>query len=329
MGVSTALVSYVLNGKEKEARVGKEMTKKIRKTAEKLNYRPNLIAKSLKHGRTNTIGLIVADISNPFFSAIARVIEDEASRHNFNVLMGSSDEDANKSREVAEAMLSRQIDGLIMTPTEEDVGYIKKLRTRKIPVVLIDRYFPELKSNWVASDNFQSAYNAVMHLISKGYKKIGFVTYQSDLYHFDERKKGYLQALADSNIKIKKSWILEIRYQQLDKDISVLLTRILKNGTGPNAIFFATNSLAVAGLHRINALGLKVPDEIGLVSFDESDAFDFFYAPITYIRQDISAIGTEAVKLLLQNIPDVRKSQSVIANTSLVIRKSSSGPRKE
>lgn len=323
MGVSTALVSYVLNNKEKEARVGKEIAKKIRKVAADMNYQPNLIARSLKNGKTNTIGLIVADISNPFFSAIARIIEDEAAKHSYTVIIGSSDEDEIKSKAVGETMISRQVDGLILAPTENDFSFINNLAKRKIPFVLIDRDFPSLKTNSVTINNFEAAYEAVTHLISRGYRKIGFVTYKSKLNNINERKRGYIQALADNGLEVKDSHIANIRYQHIKEDVRNKLTELTKTSHNVDAFFFATNSLAVESLHLINSIGLSVPQEIGIISFDESDAFDFFYAPLTFVKQNLQEIGSHAVRILLNSIENIENIESIKVNSELIIRKSS------
>ena len=322
MGVSTALVSYVLNNKEKEARVGKEMAIKIRKAAADMNYQPNLIARSLKNGKTNTIGLIVADISNPFFSAIARIIEDEAAQHKYTVIIGSSDEDEAKSKAVAEAMLNRQVDGLIIAPTENEQPFINSLIKRKIPFVLIDRDFPTLPTNTVTINNFEAAYEAVQHLVDKGFRKIGMVTYESQLHHINERKRGYMQALKDNELEVKDSRIASIRYQNIRDDVNRKLTQLTKTKGHVDALFFATNTLAVESLHFINSMGLQVPGDIGIISFDESEAFDFFYAPLTYVKQNLSEIGSQAIRVLLKSIEDSEHIETVKVGSELIVRKS-------
>jgi len=156
VGVSIALVSYVLNNK-KEGRINKDVALKIKDTAHALNYRTNQIAKSLKTNKTNTIGLIVSDISNPFSSSLARIIEDEADRNGYTVIFGSSDEDVQKSQKLIETFINRQVDGLIIAPSEDAIPQLKYLQEEGIPFVLIDRYFPELKTNYVTIDIFKLA----------------------------------------------------------------------------------------------------------------------------------------------------------------------------
>lgn len=318
-GVSTALVSYVLTNKEEKARVGQEMAKKIRKIARKLNYQPNHIARSLKSGRSDTIGLIVADISNPFFANIARTIEDEAKRNNYTVIFGSSDENVDKSRDLINVLLNRQVDGLILIPTEGSEQQIKNLQNQNVPFVLIDRYFPDIPASHISINNYESAYNAVTHLIKMGRQQIGMIAYKTALHHISERKRGYTEALGE-----KKSQMKLARYAHLKEDIKLAIDQLLKARKPADAIFFATNSLAIEGLKYINELGIRVPEELAVVSFDESEAFDLFYSPVTYVRQPILEMGKTAVRVLLDQIKDADKpAELVCIDTELVIRRSS------
>ena len=149
-GVSTALVSFVLNGKKKEYRVGEETAQRILKIANEMNYQPNLAAKSLRSGKTKTIGLVVSDISNPFFSQLARVLEDEATKRGYTVLFGSSDEDKDKMTRVVSNLINKGVDGLIIVPCDNSEKSIASLVNNNIPIVLFDRYFPEINVSYVA-----------------------------------------------------------------------------------------------------------------------------------------------------------------------------------
>ena len=323
IGVSTALVSYVLNNKEKEARVGAEVAQRIREAAAELNYRPNQIAKSLKSGRTNTIGLIVADISNPFFSNIARIIEDEAKKHGFIVIFGSNDESFEKSADLIDVFLNRQVDAFIIAPaakTEKQIGRLKEL---KVPFVLIDRYFPDVKTDAVMTNNFEAAFQAVDHLVGTGRKRIAMVSYNLELAHLRERESGYAEALKSRGIAAKKDWSINVSYQNMTADVAICLRKLLHPKAKVDAIFFATNSLAVAGLKIINELKITVPEEVAIISFDESDAFDFFYAPVTYVHQSIYDIGREAVDLAIRRIENgPGKFERKVVDAKLVVRAS-------
>jgi len=325
LGVSTALVSYVINHKEKEARVGPEMVKKIRKAVQEMNYQPNLVAKSLKSGQTKTIGLIVADISNPFFSMITRLIEDEARKQGYVVFFGSSDENAEKSQSLSSVFLNRQVDGFIIAPAEHTEDQIKVLQKTGKPVVLIDRYFPGLEVDSVRINNTEIAQEAVTHLIDMGRKNIAVLTYKTTLAHITDRTKGYRQALKAHKLKVRPELICEASYQELESDVERQMLALFDGKRKVDAIFFVTNSLAVQGLRIINRLGIKVPDELAIVSFDQSDAFDFFYAPLSYVSQCLQQLGKEAVSLLVKRLnqpPKQRGFESVTVEAKLVIRNS-------
>jgi LacI family transcriptional regulator, galactose operon repressor len=324
LGVSTALVSYVINNKEKEARVGMEMAVKIRKVAAELNYQPNLIAKSLKSGKTNTIGLIVADISNPFFSSIARIIEDEARACGYAVIIGSSDESADKLKLLIDVFLNRQVDAFIIAPTEHTEKQIKALQKSNVPVVLIDRYFPNIEADSVQINNFKASYQAVEHLIRNGRDKIAMMAYETGLLHMQERIRGYKEALKDNGIRFKNAWLRKASYQTIRRDVAAEIEGLIRPELQVSAFFFATNTLAVESLKIIIRSGIKIPDELAIISFDGSDAFDFFHSPVTYVSQSIESIGREAVRLVRERIADNKKKVAkVIVEAELKVRDSS------
>ena len=324
VGVSTALVSYVVNNKEKEARVGAAMAKKIEKAVKDLNYQPNLIAKSLKSGRTSTIGLIVADISNPFFSTIARIIEDEARKLGYVVIFGSSDESDEKSQTLIEVLMNRQVDAFIIAPARNTEKQVLQLQKRNIPVVLIDRYFPKIGVDSVHINNAQAAFDAVNYLIGKGRKRIAMISYCTTLAHIVERKAGYRHALDQNRIRYDASFVKNISFQNLEKDVAAEVGQLLDIKPKIDALFFATNTLAVESLKILNMYGVKIPDDIAIVSFDESEVFDFFYAPLSYIQQPLEEIGKQAIALVNEKIyePVPTQTRTIVLDAKLVIRKS-------
>lgn len=316
VGVSTALVSYVLNNK-KEGRIGKEVTAKIKQAAIDLNYQPNQIARSLKAQKTLTIGLIVADIANPYSSQIARIIEDEAQNHGYTVIFGSSDESAEKTRDLIMLLMNRQVDGFIIAfpeHCEEQVNYLKRVG---VPFVMIDRYFPEITANCVTIDNYRAATKAVQHLIDNGRKRIGVVSYSTALHHLKERQRGAVELMNDPLL------VGEVRIDHVTEDVSATVNSFLSQPEPADAIFFTTNLLTISGLKSLNERKVRIPDEVAVVGFDETDAFDLFYSPVTYVRQPMTELGRETVKLLLNAIENPDSAESVILDTELIIRQSS------
>ncbi|MVM38137.1 substrate-binding domain-containing protein [Spirosoma sp. HMF3257] len=323
-GVSMALVSYVLNGKEKESRVGQEIASKIKQIAKELHYQPNHLAKSLRSGKTHTIGLIIADISNPFFANIARVVEDEAKRNGYTVIIGSSDENAEKSRDLLNVLINRQVDGFIIVSSENSAEQVRDLQEKNIPFVLLDRYFPDIETDFVSTDHYQAAYNAGAHLVKNGYKRIGMIAYDSQLFHMQERIRGYVEALTDQHVPFQKHWLKQIRISAIEQGVKAAIDEMLAAKQPIDSIVFATYSLAITGLKYINELSLNVPDDLAIVSFGQAEAFDLYYCPITYVKQPIGLLGKTAVEFLMKKLkhPQTEPSQ-ILMNAELIIRASS------
>ena len=323
-GVSTALVSYVLNGKEKESRVGQEIAIKIKQIAKELHYQPNHLAKSLRSGKTHTIGLIIADISNPFFANIARVVEDEAKRNGYTVIIGSSDENADKSRDLLNVLINRQVDGFIIVSSEDSAEQVRDLKEKNIPFVLLDRYFPDIQTDFVSTDHYKAAYDAGNHLISNGYRRIGMIAYKSQLFHMQERIRGYQDALKDNRIPVQKSWLKSVRFSTIEQEVRTAIDELTAIDPPVDALVFATYGLAINGLKYINELRLQVPDDLAIVSFGQAEVFDLYYCPITYLKQPIGLLGQTAVKVLMEKLKNRQKgSDQILMKAELVIRASS------
>ena len=224
--------------------------------------------------------------------------------------------------------MNRQVDAFIIAPTAGTEKQIIALQKRNVPFVLIDRYFPDLDTDNVRINNFEAAATAVRHLIENGRRRIAMMAYDTGLPHMQERKNGYKSALKSGGIRFRQEWLNEASYQNIIADTDQIMDKLLKP-LQVDAFFFATNSLAVAGLKKITALGVKVPDQLAVISFDESDAFDFFYSPVTYVSQSVADIGKEAVKLVIDRIMDNGKSHSsIVVKAKLVVRKSSGGKKR-
>lgn len=321
VGVSTALVSYVLNGLEKEKRIGPEVVKKIHQAAMELNYQPNQIARSLRKGSTSTIGLIVADISNPFFGLLAKVIEKEAAHFGYTVVFGSSDENSTNSSTLITTLLNRQVDGLIITPSEGGAEQIKSLMNLNIPFVLVDRYLPDISTNRVVLDNYQATYSAVNCFLTNGYQKVALIAYKSSLVHMRERIRGYQEAMRDNGLS-DNIIIKEIRYSNIKEDIEATMNSLL-NERKINALLFATNALSLSGLYVIRKMGVKVPEELAVIGFDGHEVFDFFQPQLTYIQQPIEEMGKETVRILVDQIRGSQKTVHVELKHVLIKRESS------
>lgn len=323
-GVSISLVSYVLNGKADEKQVKRETALKIAQAAKELNYRPNLIAKSLKTSKSHTIGLIVADINYRFSSGITKAVVEEAKKFNYTVIYGSSNEDSESFEKLINVFLERRVDGLIIVAVENSEDQIKLLIEYDVPFILVDRIFTSLDINYITLDNFQAAYNATVYLLKQGHKSIHFCNYESSFYHLEERNRGYLQALKDYNIQFKDEWLVKIAgdLASRDQQVNKALKKVIKKSGGADAIFFAADSLTISGLKFLVQANIVVPKDISVMSFDDHEAYGIFYCPITYSKQPLQKMGKRAVKSLLQQMDNRSIRNQVTLEAEIVVGKS-------
>lgn len=325
VGVSIALVSYVLNGREKEMRVGAEVVKKIRKAAEELNYQPNQIARSLRMQSTKTLGMIVADIANPFFGSLARIVENEAMKFGYTVVVGSSDENPVQSESLVTVFMNRQVDGFIITPAEGSEQQIRQLVDSQVPVVLLDRYFPGIDASHVVLDNRKASFDATTHLISHGTRSITMVAYQQNLSQMEDRIGGYEDSMLHHGlgaaIRVEK-----IRKEHIQEDMRKMFNALAPGSHPGTGLIFANKALALAGLYCIRQQSLKVPGDIDFIGYDGGEAFDLFSPPLTYIRQPVAQMGKSAFSILMDLINgngEVRKEWLL---PELIIRNSGDLP---
>ena len=300
-GVSIASVSYVLNDRI-DGRISKDTTEKVRQAADELNYRPNTIAKSLKMQRTHTIGLIVADIANPYFSQIARIIEDEARKKGYMLIIGSSDENNEKFESLINMFSDKQVDGLIIAPVENSEPYLRKLTKQKIPFVLIDRYLPEANAGSIQINNREICYNATKHLIDGGRKNIVLVAYDTVMHHLVERMDGFADALKKHHLPYGENTIVRVNKNAIDQDIDAGFTALFNGDNKPDAVFFTSNKLAVAGLKNLMKRKINIPDDLAVVAFDETEAYELFSMSVSYVKQPLAQISASALNLLHSKI---------------------------
>uniref|UniRef100_UPI0032174BE1 LacI family DNA-binding transcriptional regulator n=1 Tax=uncultured Draconibacterium sp. TaxID=1573823 RepID=UPI0032174BE1 len=324
LGVSTTLVSFVLNGKAKENRVSEEMAAKVLKLAEELNYKPNYFAKNLRKGKTNVIGLIVGDISNPFFAKIARFVEDEVAKEGYQLIVGSSDENAEKTNKIIRLFVQKNIDGLIIAPGPNSSESIVWLKKQNIPFVLIDRYFKRIKTNYVGVENSTGVRLAVKYFVEKEYDKIALIAYENGTSNIKERIEGFKITLRENGLKLYRNFIQFVSYDDPASQMKDVIQFLLNNENVPRAIIFATNSLGLLGVQELIANRVRIPQDISVVSFDDDSAFRMSYPPITVVEQPLQEMASEAVSILMESMEqqDNYVIQHVVKPVHLIARKS-------
>lgn len=298
--VSIALVSYVLNNRHPD-RIKKETAARIKKIAKKLNYRPNPLAKGLRTQKSNAIGLILADLGNPFSAQIARIIEDNVIGSDYILLIGSMDENIDKFRKLVDTFVNHSVDGLIIVSPENATKEIKAIQKQGIPHVLIDRYFPALPFNFVGNDNFFSTRSCVERLVANGRKSIGFITHDTDYFHFHERKRGFVTACHEFGMDTEHK-VMEVALSDLNTNVDKAMAALLAKNPDMDAILFSTSVLTLYGLKYAVRNQLNVPERIEFMGFDKAEYYDIFPSPIPYYEQPLEEIGKRAVEFLMLEI---------------------------
>ncbi len=272
--------------------------------ADKLNYRPNQLARSLRLGNSKTIGLIIADISNVFYSAIAKSIEEKASENGYSIMFMSSEENPGKEEDMLSVLINKGVDGLILSTSFKDRGQMRKLRDSNIPFVLIDRYVPGVKTNHVVSDNYQGAFDMTEHLLSLGYTKTALLhVTPSHLTTMKQRVLGHQEALRENGRQVKNKLIKEIPNDNIEENMERALKELILIEK-IDSVFFLNNKLAIAGMKVLKRLNIRIPYDISIVSFDDIDLFKFSYPTISSVSQPKEEIGRLAFEVLLENIND-------------------------
>lgn len=315
LGISVTTVSFILNDKSKEKRISEALTKKVLNHIKKVGYKPNQLAKSLRTGQTKILGLLVEDIGNTFFSNMAKQIEKNAYDHGYHIIYCSTDNDETKTKELIQLFYDRQVDGFILTPSEGLQETIQNLINNNIPLVLFDRYLPEVETNYVVSDNFNGAYDATKYLLAEGKsQKVGFFSLYSNQTQMRDRLEGYMKAIDDNK---SQAYIKKINMDENEEEaISLIHHFLVENRV--DSVFFATNYLAILGLKAIKKFGLKQPK---IFSFDEHTLFGLHEPPISAVSQDIHTLAKEIVNSLVKEITEKKKTTNrIVVPCTLKIR---------
>lgn len=310
-GVSPALVSFALNNKVENGsmryKVNKDTAKRILEIAKSHNYKPNNAARSLRLQRSRTIGVILSDISNDFFSGIARRIENEAFQADYSVLFGSTDENPEKLALIINTFLDNGVDGLIIVPCENSSDIIARLEKRHIPMVLLDRDVEGVDVNKVLLDNKKAAEMAVKRLYDNGRRRVAMVSYTMELSNICFRERGYSESVSEFG---GEPIVYRADYSNISVSVSELVDRIEKDGA--DAILFATNSLSIAGIKALSRNGVAIPKDVAVVAFDGSEVFDLFPTSIACIKQPIEEFAHEALNLVIEQIDNPELERKTI-----------------
>lgn len=326
LGLSTSTVSRALRDSYE---ISTETKQLVLECAEKLNYKPNPIALSLKEKRSRSIGVIVCEIANNFFSQVINGIESIAYDRGYNVIVSQSRESYDREVIDLQYLASRSVDGVLISLSTEtsDLSHLKALHDRGMPIVLFDRVNDDIDTHKVIIDNYKGAYEATEHLIKNGFQRIAAVAGSEFLSITTERLAGYQDALKAHNITPNKQYIQHCFYGgMVSSEIEEAVNKLMTLKQKPDAIFTTSDKLTTGCLKTLKRRGLHVPKEVALVGFSNSDIAELLDPPLTVIHQPAEEMGRAATELLLQLVESkrqVRDFEKRVLSTELHIRESS------
>ncbi|HZV59575.1 MAG TPA: LacI family DNA-binding transcriptional regulator [Candidatus Eremiobacteraceae bacterium] len=299
--VSVFTVSAVVNNK---SHVSKKLRERVETAIRKLNYRPNLVARSLARQKTHTIGMIVPDIANPFFPVVVRGAEDAAQKHGYHLLLCNSDDTLAKEESAIELLLSKRVDGILLTKAAEDFSTSMRqtIKEAKTPFVLVMRTYPKLTGDAIITDDYQGAFDAVCHLARAGRRRIGLISGPLKISNAVARWEGFHDALKAKGLAFERELVVEgdYRIESGYRAGHALLSH------RPDGIYVANHLMTVGLLKAAEEMGLRCPEDYGLVSFDDYPWLGIFRPRLTTVELPKHQLGSEAAELLIQRISGMR-----------------------
>ena len=323
LNVSLTTVSFILNGKAKEMRISDKLADRVLDFVKERNYNPNSMAQGLRTGKSKIIGLVVEDIADAFFSGVARHIEEQAYKNGYKIIYCSTEDSPAKTADLIQMFKSRNVDGYIITPPKGIEGEVKALLNEKLPVVLFDRYLPDVKADYVVIDNCKGVKLAVDHLAEQGYQNIAFITLDSTQTQMADRLAGYSRSVKDAGLK---EHILKVHFTTDTENIVDSINNFLSYNKQIDAIMFATNYLTLQGFEALNRQNLKIAEDIGVISFDDHAFFKVFNPPITAVSQPLKQLSETLISTLFKSINEENVAgthHQIVLEPELIVRKSS------
>ncbi len=296
-GVSVSTVSHVLNGTRN---VNPTTRQRVDAAIVEIGYRRNVVARSLAAGRTNTVGLSIAALTNPYFGSLVHAVERRLSEAGYVLILGDSHDEPVSERKVTDSLLDRQVDGMLLAPSAgSESSAIPEIVRSGTPLVLIDRML-DIPCDQVGPENDASAYELTAHLLDAGHRRIAIVRGIDGISSTTERFDGYARALADRGIELDPALVLDGRSNVEVAESAV--RELMSSSIRPSALVSMNNSMTIGSLKAVRGLGLSIPDDLAFVCYDDFEWSDLFEPRLTAAAQDVQTIGRTAADLLLGRI---------------------------
>jgi len=318
-GVAPITVSRVINNSGYASQATRE---KVEAAIDEMGYVPNDLARRLRSKRTNTLALVMTDITNPFFTMIARGVEDAASQEGYTVIFCNTDESESEEEKYANIVAQKQVDGVILVPARSNAKTVEFFQSKEIPVVVLDRRIPDVDVDVVRCDSHQGAYQLTRLLIELGHKQIVMITGPEGVSTADDRVSGYQQALAEAGLSDEEHIYYGSYTQAGGYDLA---TQVMAFDNTPTAIFGANNFISIGVLKALNDLNLQVPEDIAVVGFDDLPNSLIVEPILTVAAQPAYEMGLKSTQVLLERISgqDQEEPQELILPIEIIVRQTS------
>jgi LacI family transcriptional regulator len=325
-GVSSMTVSRVINN---SGHIGPETRAKVNQAIVELGYMPNVLARQLRSKRTKTIALVLTDITNPFFTTIARGVEDTARAQGYAVMFCNTDESEAEEIEYVRMLIQRRVDGILLVPATDSSGSLQLLHKHGLPVVVLDRHVRSGQVDEVRTDSEAGAYLAIRHMIDLGHRRIAVLTGPADVSTSMDRVAGYRRALAEESLEPDSRYILFGEYN--DASGFEMTQRILAARPRPTALFAANNFIAFGAIQALREAGLSIPEEMSIAVFDDLPQGWVFDPFLTVVSQPAYEIGRQATELMLERLTGEAPAEprTIVLPSELIARRSTAPPRRE
>ena len=322
-GVSTATVSKVFN---QTGNISEKTRRRILEISKELNYQPNVLASALNGKKTFSLGLLIPDMVNPFFAELARNVEDRAQELGFNLIICNTDNDMKKEIKYIQLLRQKSVDGIIVATGVRNDEFLKELIDQRVPIALVAREMSVLSTSTVLVDDFAGGYNATRHLIELGHRRIAVIAESMSVSSSKERVRGYRHALEEAELRYDEELVLTSDFSIESGRVTALA--ILQRPSRPTAIFACNDLLAIGALQAAKELGIRVPDDLSVVGFDNTILASITDPPMTTVAQPIRAMGHQVVDLIVAEINEESTvKQRVVLLPELIIRQSTQALR--
>lgn len=319
--MSAATTSRVLSGKEF---VSEELRQRVLQAVEELNYSPNAVARSMAEHRTLTLGLVVSDVTNHFFTAVARGVEDAGQKAGYSVVLCNTDEQIEKERAYLSVLREKRVDGIILAVSSTEVAHITRVVEAGTVIVLIDRAAPKLNVPSVLVDNVGGVRRAVEYLIGLGHRRIGVVAGSPEVATAGERIAGYRSALSACGIPYDASLVALGDLKEAGGRTAAM--KLWARSDRPTAIVSLSNVMTTGALLALRQCGARIPTDVSFIGFDDLPYFELLEHPLTVVTQPTYELGRYACELLLQSVESGgsfdRSHQEIRLPTQLIVRSS-------